>query len=326
MKNLLCLLLLFTFACSEEAQTKVPCTTGRYEKDLFADSSKKTVQFGSNKGWNGENVNLNVDVFEPKGDTASLRPLIIFAHGGGYVQGTKDDMAYFCQQFTKKGYVTASIDYRLIPMDKIYDINNMKREIVKAMSDFKSAIRFFRASATNGNPYKIDPNNIFIGGASAGAITALHIGLLDEDDQMPTDFSKFVADEGGLEGNTGTPENLKVSSKIKAVINYSGSILEENWIDKNDAPIFSYHGTADDVVPINYGITGKSFNMYGSESIKNKADAVGLFSILVKAPNGGHTNIYLDAAYASYYIDFHNQVYAKMRSMMCGTATPNKKT
>ncbi|MBX7169985.1 MAG: alpha/beta hydrolase fold domain-containing protein [Pyrinomonadaceae bacterium] len=318
MKKLLSFLLLFTFACSGEGQTKLPCTAGRYEKDQFTISPTKTVQYGTNKGWNGETVNLQLDIFEPKGDTATLRPLIIFAHGGGYVQGTKEDMTYFAQQFTKKGYVTASISYRLIPMDKIYDPNNMKREIVKAMSDFKSAIRFFRQSASNGNPYKIDANNIFIGGASAGAITALHIGLLDEKDQMPADFAKFVADEGGLEGNTGTPESFKFSSKIKGVINYSGSILEENWIDKDDAPIFSYHGTADDVVPIGYGITGKSFNMYGSESIKKKADEVGLFSILVKAPNGGHTNIYLDANFANYYIDFHNQVYSKMRSMMCG--------
>jgi predicted esterase len=318
MKKLICLLILLSLTCSGKGQTKIPCSPGRYEKDSFSAIGKKTVQYASNTSWNGEQVNLETDIYEPSGDPAALRPLIIFAHGGGYVRGTKADMAFFCNQFSRKGYVTASIEYRLIPMDKI-DVNNMKREILRAMSDFKAAIRFFRASAAKGNPYKIDPNNIFIGGASAGAITALHIGLLDADDQLSPDFAKLVAEEGGLEGNTGTAESLKVSSKIKGVINYSGSILEESWIDKGDAPIFSYHGTADDVVPIGYGITGKSFNMYGSESIKNKADQVGLFSILVKAPNGGHTNIYLDAAFAGYYIDFHQQVFAKMRSMMCGS-------
>ena len=280
-------------------------------------SGKKTVVYASNKGWNGENAALDMDVFEPAGDTAGLRPLIIFAHGGGYVQGDKADMDYFCGQFSKKGYVTATINYRLIPMDKIYDVQNMKHEIVLAMSDMKAAIRFFRQSAANRNPYKIDPNNIFIGGASAGAITALHVGLLAAADVMPADFAKFVADEGGLEGNSGSAENHKFSSKVKGVINYSGSILDDKWVGRSDAPVFSYHGTADDVVPIGYGLAGKSINMYGSESIKEAADKAGLDNILVKAPGGGHTNIYLDAAYAAYYIDFHTRLYTKMRSMMC---------
>ena len=318
MKKLWVLLVLLSMGCSVEGQSKIPCTAGRYEKDLFPKFGKKTIQYATNKGWKGDDVTLNMDIYEPTGDTAALRPLIIFAHGGGYVQGDKEDMSYFCGQFTKKGYVTASIDYRLLPIDKLYEVGNLKHEIVIAMSDFKAAIRFFRQSAASGNPYKIDPNNIFIGGGSAGAITALHIGLLDDNDVMPDDFAKFVADEGGLEGNTGSAENRKFSSKVKGVINYSGSILEDKWIDKTDAPIFSYHGTADDVVPIGYGLTGKSFNMYGSESIKAKADAVGLVNILVKAPGGGHTDIYTDQSYASYYIDFHNQLDLKMRSMMCG--------
>jgi predicted esterase len=303
MKNLLCLLLLCLCACASEAQIKIPCAIGRYEKDLFQPSATKTVQFGSSKNWSGATVNLNADIYEPKGDTATLRPMIIFAHGGGYVQGNKTDMAFFAQQFTKKGYVTASIDYRLLPISRVRSINDMKREIVMAMNDFKMAIKFFRANAKT---YKIDPNNIFIGGASAGAITALHIGLLDADDKMPDDFAKIVADEGGLE-----------AVKVKGVINYSGSILEEDWVDNTDAPIFSYHGTADDVVPIGYGITGSLFNMYGSENIKAKADAAGLPNILVKAPNGGHTNIYTDSTYTSFYLDFHNKLNAKMRSMMC---------
>lgn len=306
MKKLICLLILLSFACTGKAQTKIPCTNGRFEKDLFLPTEKNTVQYGTSKGWKGENVKLSVDIFEPKGDTATLRPLIIFAHGGGYVQGSKEDMAFSCQQFARKGYVTASIQYRLLPLD-LLSIPNAKHEIVKAMNDFKTAIKFFR---TNAKTFKIDPNNIFIGGISAGAITALHIGLLDADDNLPDDFAQFITTEGGLE-----------SIKIKGVINYSGSILEAEWIDKNDAPIFSYHGTTDDVVPIGYGINGKLFSLYGSESIKQKADAVGLVNILVKVPNGGHTNIYTDSAYASFYLDFQSKLYRQMRSMLCEKTT-----
>jgi len=311
------LLLLFSFVVACSLQAKTDCSAGRYEKDVFAWFTKTSVEYGSNKGWDGEQVSLKMDIYTPNGDSLATRPLVIFAHGGGYVQGSKADMDFSCQQFVRKGYVTATIQYRLIPYKYIYEPKNMMRQIVKAMSDMKAAIRFFRESVAKGNPYKIDADKIFIGGASAGAITALHVGMLDENDVLPPDFKKFVETEGGLEGNTGSAENKKYSSKVKGVINYSGGLYKEDWVDAGDPPFFSYHGIDDDVVPFEYGIAGKSLPFYGSGSLKKKADEAGVFNLLIKVPKGGHTDIYTNVYFVSYFNSFHDEMFAKLKTMVC---------
>ena len=154
-------------------------------------------------------------------------------------------------------------------------------------------------------------------GASAGAITALHVGILDTDDVLPTDFKRFIDEDGGFEGNTKTTENKQFSTKIRGIINYSGGLYKEEWLDKGDPPIFSYHGIDDDVVPIGFGIAGKSLPMYGSQSLKNRADKVGVENLLVEVPNGKHTDIYTNAVFTPYFIDFHKKMFSGLRQIIC---------
>lgn len=316
MNKLFIWLVLLTFVVSISAQSKVACEADRYEKDLFPNFTKKTVEYAAVKSWKGENVSLSADIYEPKDDSATLRPLIIFAHGGSFIWGNKEQVAPLCTRFTKKGYVTASIQYRLIPPDKVREQNAILRELFKAVNDMKAAIRFFRQSVANGNPYKIDPNFIFVGGISAGALTALQVGVLDENDEINSTIAEIMAEEGGLDGDSGSAENRKYSSKVSGIFNLSGAILVDNWIEKTDAPIFSYHGTDDPTVSIGYRKVGE-LGLYGSEPIKEKADKVGLENILVKVPGGGHTDVYTPK-FANYLNDFQKQVNQKIRSMICG--------
>lgn len=310
-------LILLSFAVSIAARSKIDCTANRYEKDLFPIFNKQTIEYAVAKGWQIEKQPLSADIYEPKEDKAELRPLVILVHGGSFVGGKKEQVAPFCTALVKKGYVAASIQYRLIPVSKIAEGNNILREVVRATNDLRAAIRFFRQSASNGNPYKIDANNIFIGGVSAGAITALQTGILDEDDRITDELAGIIKEEGGLEGNTGTFENKKFSSKIKGIINLSGSIMDEDWIDKDDVPIFSYHGINDRVVPIEFNSIG-ALNMFGSRAIKKQADKVGLENLLVEVPGGGHVDIY-SPSFNIYLNDFQKQINRKMRGMMCGT-------
>lgn len=310
------LLILLSFAVSIAAQSKIDCTNDRYEKDLFPNFNKQTIEFAVAKGWQVEKQSLLTDIYEPKDDRAELRPLVILVHGGSFVGGKKEQVAPFCTALVKKGYVTASIQYRLIPVSKIAQENNILREVVRATNDLRAAIRFFRQSAANGNLYKLDANNIFIGGVSAGAITALQTGILDENDVITDELAAIIKEEGGLKGDTGTAENKKFSAKIKAIINLSGSIMDEDWIDKDDAPIFSYHGINDMVVPIEFKSIGV-LDMFGSRAIKKQADKVGLQNLLVEVQGGGHTDIY-SPSFNIYLNDFQKQINRRMRQMMCG--------
>jgi predicted esterase len=318
MRKIFTFLILLSFASAIMAQTKVSCTAERYEKDLFPNFNKQTVEYAVAKGWQIEKQPLLVDIYEPRDDQAVLRPLIIMAHGGSFIGGTKEQVAPFCTALVKKGYVTASIQYRLLPLNRAVQPDSILREVVRAINDMKAAIRFFRQSAAEGNPYKIDPNHIFIGGVSAGAITALHAGILDEKDLINSQLKRIIEEEGGWTGDTGLAENRKYSAKVSGIINLSGSIMDGNWIGKNDAPIFSYHGTNDMVVPINFKTIG-NFPMYGSEAIKQKADSIGVDNLLIKVPNGGHTDIY-SSAFAIYLNDFQKQTNQKIRQIICGNS------
>lgn len=185
-----------------------------------------------------------MDIYQPAGDTLTQRPLIIFAHGGSFVAGdkTNTDQVNLCTHFAKRGYVTATMNYRM----GMFPINasTATDAVYRAVQDMKAAIRFFRKDAATTNAYNIDPNVIFIGGTSAGAFTALHTAYMNTYAELPATID--TAALGDLEGNSGNPG---YSSEVNAVINLCGALGESSWIVPGDIPLCSMHGTADGTVP-----------------------------------------------------------------------------
>lgn len=165
------------------------CENGRYRDQIFPlISVTSDIAYGQNENFNGQVEMLKLDVYQPLEDTENLRPLVIFAHGGYFLGGDKadDTVVPLCDGLAKMGYVTSSIGYRLgIPLQFPLDAPFMEA-IVRAVHDMRAAIRFFRKSAAeDGNPYGINPNEIYVGGVSAGGFVALHLAYLDEDEIPP---------------------------------------------------------------------------------------------------------------------------------------------
>ena len=48
----------------------------------------------------------------------------------------------------------------------------------------KISLRYFYKDASTTNCYRIDTNNVFVGGSSAGALTAIHMAYLDKSCEM----------------------------------------------------------------------------------------------------------------------------------------------
>jgi carboxylesterase type B len=68
------------------------CGTLRYDTEIFPAVTKTAdVVYGQNLDLNNSMKVLKMDVYEPTGDVASQRPLIIFAHGGSFIGGSKAD-------------------------------------------------------------------------------------------------------------------------------------------------------------------------------------------------------------------------------------------
>lgn len=261
------------------------CDGIRYKTPVFLNTTMTSgVQFGQSTTIGGNTQNLLMDIYEPTGDNLPARPVFIVAHGGGFIQGNRTEMGTVCEYYAHMGYVTATIDYRLIDAIVIDSIG-IGDAIYKATSDMKAAIRFFREDAANANLYKIDTNNIFVGGVSAGAIVASMAGYLDSDDNVPSHIQAFIDSNGGLQGNSST--NTQYPSSIHGVVNYSGAILRDHWIDANDPPLFSAHEEFDDVVPCGYGSSSTvpfEAPSYGSCSMHPIADAIGVPNIFYFVP------------------------------------------
>ena len=110
------------------------------------------------------NVNLYMNIFQPAGDTLKKRPVIIICFGGGFVSGSKDNfnIRLLARDLAMRGFVTAVIDYRL-GMNVFDDALSM-RAVYRGVQDGRSAVRFFKADAAGANMFRVDPNQIYIGG------------------------------------------------------------------------------------------------------------------------------------------------------------------
>ena len=267
---------------------------GRYQTEIFSSVTKTTVNYSDVYTDNAHEM----DIYTPDGDTEINRPLILFIHGGSFYGGDKTniDCQDFCETFAKKGYVTASVNYRLVSLINIVSFlsnyDEQYEEVLKATVDVKAAIRYFRKDFANGDTYGIDPNTIFVGGTSAGGVTAVHLAYIDNISDLPTtplDIQAVATSLGGLEGDAG---NLGYSSEVSGVISFAGGINTLSWIDSNDEPIVSCQGDADATVNYNCGpgLNNPSvLTLCGSGEMHPQADLVGILNDKLIFPGEGHT-------------------------------------
>ncbi|MEW6468538.1 MAG: T9SS type A sorting domain-containing protein [Bacteroidota bacterium] len=304
--QLLVLLLCISAINSLRAQL-IPIDTsgGRYWEPVFSSVTvTSNVTFGSATNINNSTQVLKMDIYEPAGDTVSMRPVLVLAHGGSFIGGTKtdQDVVELCNRFAKKGYVCASIDYRLgigFPIDSV----NATKAVVRAVQDMKAAVRFFRRDfAENGNSYNIHPNYIFCGGSSAGAFTGLHLAYLDQLSEVPSWIN--ISSLGGLDGNSGNPG---YSHRVNGVINLCGALGDFNWLVPGDVPFVSLHGDNDQTVPYGtamiYVLGFPIMVVDGSSSLASRASSISVQNPLHTWYGQDHAPYYGTSAPAIAHMD-----------------------
>ncbi|RKE72050.1 alpha/beta hydrolase [Chryseobacterium sp. AG363] len=140
---------------------------------------------------------LALDLYTPKNATTEKLPVLIYVHGGGWVEGDKvvnadNYLETTVKKLIDKQYAVISINYTLLS-DSIH--------FPLPLEDTKDAIRWVRKNAEK---YHFDPNNIGLFGASAGA----HLSLM----------AAYTPDNTYL----GNPELSSYSAKVNYVIDHYG--------------------------------------------------------------------------------------------------------
>ena len=250
------------------------------------------IKLGLANSLKRKSLDLDMDIYIPKNDTLEKRPLMMFIHGGAFFIGDKATVPYqkWCTHFASLGYVCVSVNYR---MGFRANSKAIQRTAYQATQDAHAAMRYLLSKQ---EIYRIDPDYLFVGGASAGAITAINLAYMRNKNRPEVSYgSLFLEDLGDIEtsGN-----DFREDFEIKAVANLWGSVYDLDILENSNASIISFHGDEDVVLPYRYGYPFRALGefqkvffdeMYGSYFIDKKAKELGIRSKLHTFYGEGHT-------------------------------------
>jgi acetyl esterase len=114
----------------------------------------------------GSGERQTLDLYVPStGANVAKMPILVFAHGGGFVRGDKKDVAHFGYYFAQHGIVTALINYGFAPQARF----------PAGGEDVGKAVAWLR---NNASAHSGDIQSIFVSGNSAGATHAATYGFI----------------------------------------------------------------------------------------------------------------------------------------------------
>ena len=233
-----------------------------------------------------EGSDLLLDVYTPEKKPADPMPVVVFVHGGGWRNGSKDRIARALPML-KHGYVLVSVGYRL----------SGEAIFPAAIEDCKAALRWVRANAAN---YGIDPDRLGVWGTSAGGHLVALLGTAWEVKEWdaahqenaaysskpaavcnwfgPTDFLRMNDFEGRIDHDSAdSPESRFVGGPIQDHPHKARKANPITYVTPDDPPMLLMHGEKDLSVPYNQ-----------SELLYAALRKAGVESTLYKVAGAGH--------------------------------------
>jgi len=198
------------------------------QRRIFVDSLLQGVEIKKDIRYNTSDRPLLLDIYYPQKTTGKRLPCVIWIHGGALIDTTiqkdYDLVRWGIARTVSKGYISASIDYRLIT----------ESPLPTAIQDCETAIRFLKSHAEK---YRIDTNRIAVIGESAGGYLA--------------GFCSFACNTNDFS----TQEWDQVSNRIACGVLWYPAINHTpysmlDYISPDGIPVISIHGDQDGLVPI----------------------------------------------------------------------------
>lgn len=290
----------------------------RYVNNVFTDAQvkvTKNILYSENHTvlYGGPPFKLDslyMDIYEPTGDAVAARPLIIYCHTGSFLPryinkgatGAKNDSATveMCMQFAKKGYVVASIAYRLgwNPAAPTQDdrASSIINAAYKGVQDLSCAVRYFKANQKNGgNTYGVDSTKICVGGQGTGGyVTMAFAGVTKQSEIKIAKFFNFTTnkayvndtlwgDRMGFNATAGFGKSNYVghTSNAHVAFNIGGAMGDTSWMEAGEIPLICIHPINDPFAPYTTGIVkvpGTNINVVqvsGGYDIMKKQNLLG---------------------------------------------------
>ncbi len=238
---------LLTFTSCSKDLTSIP--------DKTAEQISATYQIEKDVAY-GTDSEQNMDIYLSKEAKSYGKNnyTIVFLHGGAYYLSDKREEERYIEPYLKKGLTVVNMNYRL------------KKGIPMATMDLTNALNFLNA---NNNDYGLNLNNIIVTGFSAGAQIATNVGVSQNNSEYPNKLNSGIKITGVI-NFSGPVDGLDIVEKIFIDHDYelfskAGNALFPSesyeskekiavyepitYLDKNDPPIFIWHGGKDDQIP-----------------------------------------------------------------------------
>jgi pimeloyl-ACP methyl ester carboxylesterase len=262
MRNLF--LLFFSFIpLAASAQT-------RYKDAVFPEYTLDKNGVYTDKG--------SFDLYQPRGDSAGQRPLMIWMHGGGFKFGSRhaEGTRLWCRSFAQRGYVCAAIDYPLGKKNFNFSFADLVGNCYQAVQAVRKAVAYFKANAARWN---LDTTRIVLAGNSAGGMLALQAVYSSNGELQRLPMTKAAAKPGwdaeDMAGGGSDPGGIvggETAGGVAAIVNFWGGVFDTLWLRQAKVPIVSVHGDRDGIVPYDH----KGFPLFGSLPIHRMADSLGI--------------------------------------------------
>ena len=206
-----------------------------------------------------EEPRQTLDMYVPKTPPAKPLPLVVFIHGGGWEEGSKEQAGILLPLIKDGAFIGAAINYRLTD----------KGPFPIQIFDCKAAIRWLRAHAGD---YAIDPQKIAVFGISAGGHLVSLLGTsgdvkelegtvggnLDKSSRVecvvdfcgPADFPAFANKGSAIDPEKpGTALSKLFGGPMSQHMDLAKAASPVTYITKDDPPFLIIHGTKDPLVP-----------------------------------------------------------------------------
>jgi len=190
-------------------------------------------------------IELGLDVVHPMVGAAP-RPIVVCIHGGGWRGGNRQGYRGLIRQLAERGYVAATVSYRLS------DVATWPSQ----MDDVRDAVAWVRTHAAE---FGGDAARIGVLGHSAGGHLSLMLGVRSDRETNPASSVQAVANYFGpsdLRRPAAWPDGSRALLEHLAGGAYEGDRMKVFWdaspvthLSRGDAPVLTFHGTGDAIVP-----------------------------------------------------------------------------
>jgi acetyl esterase/lipase len=232
------------------------------------------VIYLSAAGWQGK-----LDLYVPRRPTGQ-QPTAILFHGGGWVTGSKDEIALDVLPYLAMGFSVVNVDYRVARV----------ATAPAAVEDARCALRWVIRHAPQ---YGFDRSRLVLVGSSAGAHLALMAAMAPAsagfDRLCPGDEPLAVAAVINFFGIVDVGELLSPPNPRDFAVGWLGQGASDTklverlsplaYVDKRAPAILTLHGDADPVVPFTQ-----------ATRLHAALDAAGVPNRLVPIRGGRHGN------------------------------------